>query len=308
MSTFASQDRSPTPLKQRRAVFAGAVRDCAAHLDRVLDNLGRFAALYDDAAFVIAVSDSTDSSVSILTQWLRAGRQGKVIDLGCLAKQTPSRTARIAIARNTCLAEIHSTSLSKYDHFIMADFDDVLAPYVPAEDFAAAANWLEEKPERAGVFANSAPRYYDIWSLRHETWCPGDCWHAIWGRHQKASFESAKIREVYTRQIAIPSSMPPIRVRSAFGGLGIYKMQSTFGARYCGTDGVNREVADHVAFNEAIGLKGGQLYVYPSLVVQAPTEHLYRVSEFTLRWRLAMFGVRLHERWSRPWRMLVEAE
>mgnify|MGYP003327104484 CR=1 FL=1 len=28
----------------------------------------------------------------------------------------------------------------------------------------------------AAVCANASPRYYDIWALRHRTWCPSDCW------------------------------------------------------------------------------------------------------------------------------------
>jgi hypothetical protein len=46
---------------------------------------------------------------------------------------------------------------------------------------------------------------------------------------------------------------PPILVDSAFGGLGVYKMDAIRGCRYVGTDifeGKEFEVADHIAFHE----------------------------------------------------------
>ena len=138
----------------------------------------------------------------------------------------------------------------------MADLDDVLALPVAAATFADAAGWVDSESARAGVFANAAPRYYDIWALRRYTWCLCDCRHAIRGRRPAEAFEAAKIREVYSRQIAFPAGLSPIRVRSAFGGPGMYKMEYALGARYHGVDSVGREVAEHVAFNEKIGQIG----------------------------------------------------
>src|SRR6266404_8686278 len=95
-----------------------------------------------------------------------------------------------------------------------------------------------------------------------------------------------------TRQIMIPLSLPPIGVRSAFGGLGLYKMRFALGARYRGVDARGREVSEHVAFNETIGRAGGQFHIFPPLMVRAPQEHLYRASDFPRRWRWAMFRQR----------------
>ena len=84
-----------------------------------------------------------------------------------------------------------------------------------------------------------------------------DCWHPIWGRAAEETFEAAKFREVFARQIEIPAALPPIAVRSAFGGLGIYRLSAALAARYCGLDDAGREVSEHVAFNEAIARSGG---------------------------------------------------
>ncbi len=51
---------------RRRAVIVGAARDCARHLPRVLANLDRITALYDETFFVFAVSDLTDDTLAQL--------------------------------------------------------------------------------------------------------------------------------------------------------------------------------------------------------------------------------------------------
>lgn len=287
------------------AVFVGAARDCARWLPRVLDNLARLSGQYDRTAFVFAVSDTSDASSSLLRAWLDDGRQGKVLDLGPLAERLPLRTARIAEARNACLDLIRGSAWAGYDHLVVADMDDVLAEPLDITSFGSAADWLDAAPDRAGVFANAIPRYYDIWALRHDTWCPGDCWHRIWGRPASQSFEAAKFREAFARQIELPPHLPPIEVRSAFGGLGIYRMEFALDARYTGIDAQGREVSEHVAFNAAIGRAGGRLHIFPALQVRAPKQHLYDASEFDFRWRMKM---RLHEaaeRYRPSWRKLL---
>lgn len=288
----------------RSAVFVGVARNCATWLPGVLDNLARMAALYERSAFIFVVSDSTDDSSSMLAQWLGDGRQGEVIDLGVLADRLPLRTERIAHVRNVCLDNIHASGWTGHDHLIVADLDDVLAKPVSIESFEQAIDWLDASPSRAAVFANAEPRYYDIWALRHDQWCPGDCWHRIWGRPSAVTFEAAKFREVFARQIGLPLDLPPVPVRSAFGGLGVYRMSFVRQARYRGLDEQGRESSEHVAFNEAIGAAGGELHIFPALQVHAPEQHLYHASEFNWRWRATMMMRRLADRCRPPWRRL----
>lgn len=290
-------------LADRRAVFVGVARDCAAQLPGVLDNLARFAALYHSASFVFIVSDTRDDTSAIIERWL-AGRSGEVIDLGMLEHLLPKRTERIAHARNAGL-DVIARHFADHDHLVVADLDDVLSRPIPAASFARAATWLDAAPMRAGVLANSVPRYYDVWALRHERWCPDDCWHPIWGRGPNETFEAAKFREVFRRQIEIPPSLPPIAVRSAFGGLGIYRLPAALAARYRGVDANGRETSEHVAFNTAIGRGGGQLHIFPALQVHAPRQHLYQPSEFKWRWRLTMMAQRTTEIARPSWRRML---
>jgi hypothetical protein len=287
---------------ERKAVFLGVARDCARHLSGTLDNIHRFALSYAEAAFFFVVSDTTDPTVPLLETWLSAGcRRGTVIDLGCLVAEMPRRTERIARARNAGLDAIERSPWTAFDDLVVVDLDNVLAAPVDATSFARAARWLGAEPSRSAVFANAAPRYYDVWALRHDRWCPTDCWHAIWERPDGESFEAAKFREVFARQIEIPLHQPPIEVQSAFGGLGIYRLPLALAARYCGLDDQQREISEHVTFNASLTRLGARLYVFPELRVHAPPEHLYQPSDFKLRWRAVMAARRVVERVRPSW-------
>jgi hypothetical protein len=288
-----------------RAVFVGVARNCADHLARVLPNLDRLAGTYEQASFLFAVSDSDDGTLSQLRDWLAEGRTGQAIDLGTLVDDMPLRTVRIAHARNVCLDVLHSSPYGPVDHVVVADMDDVLTEPVVVDAFQAAKAWLDGAPERAGLFANAAPRYYDIWALRHDSWCPADCWRPIWDSSSRRREEAAKFREVFQRQIHIPPTLPPIAVRSAFGGLALYKKRFLTDVRYRGTDERGREVCEHVAFNEAIGRAGGQLHILPRLVVSAPSQHLWHAANFSWPWRVVSAWQRVLERVRPPWRALT---
>ena len=143
---------------RRRAVIVGAARDCARHLPRVLDNLDRIAKLYAETFFVFAVSDSTDDTLAQLQVWLAPPRKGRLLDLGVLEATIPERTARIAHARNACLDEVRGSAATDFDHLIVVDLDEILDGPLAVDTVRQAADWLDDAPERAGVFANATPR------------------------------------------------------------------------------------------------------------------------------------------------------
>jgi hypothetical protein len=271
----------------------------------VLANVDRLSGAYDSAAAVFAVSDSKDDSAALLADWAYGKSDRKILDLGNLVDRLPQRTARLAHVRNLCLQEALTRVDAETDHLIVVDLDDVLTAPIDVDAFRRAAEWLDADPRRAGVFANSAPSYYDIWPLRHETWCPEDCWHAIWGRLPAESFETAKLREVYCRQIRLPVSLPPIRVQSAFGGLGIYKAGFVRAACYSAVEREGMEVSEHVAFNAAITAAGGELHIFPPLLVRAPQQHLYDPALYSVRTQLIMHRFAMDDLRRPHWRQLV---
>lgn len=269
--------------KGRRAVVVGCARDSGAHLPAVLKNCERLASAYDHAEFVFVENDSRDQTKTLLKDWLAAGRSGKLLDLDGLAGQKLKRTARIAAARNAYLDEIRNGRLSEFDHLVILDMDNVNAGPIDAGAFRAAIDFLDSAPERAGVFANAEPLYYDIWALRQDRWCPRDCWTEITQRPWWMSKSAAAYRYIYSRQLKLPMALPPLRVSSAFGGLGVYKLSFALDQCYSGFGADGEMACEHVAFNEAICKNGGKLYIFPQLQNRAPMEHTIWGRRWTLK-------------------------
>jgi len=267
-------------LKNRRAILAGCARNCGRHLDGVLENMGRLGALFGETAVVVTENDSQDDTRARLDDWLARRPQGHLISLDGLDADVPNRTARIAAARNAYL-EFALERYPSFDHLIVFDMDDVNARPIAVDGFQQAVHFLDADATRAAVFANQRTRYYDISAVRHATWSPGDCWKDVAARPRWMSWPTAMITRVHRRQFPIPETAAPVRVRSAGGGLGVYKLSWLLHSRYAGIAADGSDVCEHVPLNLDICARGGALYVFPGLLNDAPAEHLFDASRFS---------------------------
>ncbi len=112
-------------LSERSAVFVGCARNCGAQLDGVLANIEGMASLYAKAAFVFVENDSQDDTKARLLKWLANRPLGSLLQLDGLVATEPSRTARLAQARNRYLDHVRSSSYIGYDDLVVLDFDNV---------------------------------------------------------------------------------------------------------------------------------------------------------------------------------------
>ena len=259
-------------VSERTAVFVGCARNCGAHVDQVLSNIERMGALYAKATFVFAENDSQDDTKARLRQWLGSRASGTLLELDGLVTTERSRTGRIARARNSYLSHLKDSADNAYDDLVVLDFDEVNAAPLDLAAFTAAADFLHADEQTVGVFASSRPVYYDIWALRHPTWCPNDCWAEV-EAYRDGSRAEAIERFISARQIAIDPRDAPIGVTSAFGGLGIYRLAKVLPHRYIGTTPAGADVCEHVAFNLELS-RNGRLFIFPALQNLAPLEHL----------------------------------
>lgn len=258
--------------KLSSAVFVGCARNAAQYLPAVLQNLEHWSQLFEKTAFVFVENDSTDGTPQVLKQWLAKQRHGHLLRLDGLASRERSRTARLSVARNAYLDNIRSSCYANYQYLVVVDFDDVNAVRICERDFAAALDFLGNTDETIGVFSNSAPVYYDVWALRHDEWSPDDCWAAL-GASGEPDSQASKERFVYSRQRFLPRDAEPIQVKSAFGGIGVYRLSAALTGRYRGSTETGADICEHVPFNLAVGLNG-KLYIFPRLRNAAPKEHL----------------------------------
>jgi hypothetical protein len=176
---------------------------------------------------------------------------------------------------------IAKTEFSDFDYALMIDCDNINSNLIDLSAMRRAVSFLEQTAGCAGVFANSAGVYYDLWALRHPTLCPGDIWEEMgdYVISNKVTDERAFDQFFKPRLLTISPDEEPIEVDSAFGGLGIYRFSSllentreyvgqklkTISVGSAAARNVGWEVCDHVAFNMAFRERGEKLVLLPYL-------------------------------------------
>jgi hypothetical protein len=295
----------------KRAVFVGLARDCADILCSALDNVLQISRLFAESAFIFIENDSQDSTKVDIEQWCKRRPKARLISLDGLAASFPIRTIRLACVRNRYLSLIRS-EFRAYDYLFVIDCDDANAEQIDLHAVRRAIEFLADQPNGAGVFANSIGIYYDLWALRHPVRCPGDVWEEVcdYALAHRVTDNEAYRRTLSTRIFSLPTDpmSAPLEVDSAFGGLGIYKIQSVLNNKrsYLGhkskrvrapalelDGGAAREVGwqccEHVAFNSGFRESGEKLFVLPYLVNCDASGVTFRPSE----WRTMLFDPRL---------------
>ena len=265
-----------------RIIFAGAVQNGSKYLPSVLQNIENISRLASEVGYIFIENDSVDTTKADLKAWGSNKSNFNLVILDGL-NQIPVRTVRLEMVRNTYLELIKTDSkLSNFDFLIILDMDEVNSYQIDINNFSDALNFLNNSASRAAVFANQQGGYYDLWALRSHELCPVDVWQEVldYAHFHKVSDEEAFSKTLATRVLNLENYNDPIEVDSAFGGLGIYKMQFILGNinPYLGSkikvlrnDGgqlqvLRTQICEHVHFHEGIKSQLGSLYIFPSLI------------------------------------------
>ncbi|NNK65710.1 MAG: hypothetical protein HKO95_03130 [Rhodobacteraceae bacterium] len=223
---------------------------------------------------IIVTNDNDDGTDEVLDAYAERAPLVQILRIDGANKTHRHRVDRIAHARNTALDAVFD--LVPRPAFTLVIDMDGPNETLPIKALLDCLN--ESDRDWAGLFANQADGYYDLYALRHPEWCPDDCW-----KHVRANMLNPrrlfdwwhfKKKFVYDRQYAIPTGHDWIEVHSAFGGLGLYRTASLENLRYGTRDADGRRICEHVDLHRQIREKGGRLFIAPSLLNAAPLEHL----------------------------------
>ena len=212
--------------------FIGIVRNIAPSVPTLKLFVSLVIKKFPDAKFIIYENNSTDGTPALLANWDGVRVVSEIIDPAaqldsCKARtwdNKPCRMEIIAAARNRLLDIFWSATPADEDLVVIMDFDITKIP-----SMSTLFKYLENFPKEAdAIFANGVnagrPAYYDMYALRslENPVGPEIAGEQFW--------KSLK-------QLVIPqdSGAAHIPVISAFGGIGIYRVGSIRGARYCGT-------------------------------------------------------------------------
>jgi glycosyltransferase involved in cell wall biosynthesis len=283
-----------------KIIFAGAVQNAENYLPLVLRNVENLTGLFSEAAYIFIENDSTDNTKKILKDWGSTKSNFHLISLDGL-KTIPVRTVRLEMIRNAYIETIrHQAGLRDFNYLAVLDMDDVGAYLIDVQDVSNAIEFLNASPSRAAVFANQKGTYYDMWALRLTSQCPIDIWEEVldYVIKNQCSDESAFAQTFAKRIFSIEESKDPIKVDSAFGGFGLYKMYYVENNPnpYLGSktkivpldDGTlcyaRWQMCEHVHFHAGIKSQGGEMFIYPKLINGVNSGMSFPPSAF--RWML----------------------
>jgi hypothetical protein len=258
-------DQSLLPMisiEESNLLIAGTGRNVAATIENEVYQLRNACKNFKSIKFLIVESDSTDTTVSKLTQLESMIDGFKFIALGTLEKAMPRRVDRIAYCRNKIVEAVRSESkFTDINFVIMADLDG-LNDLLSAEKIKNC--WATEQKWDV-VTANQLDFYYDIYALRHKYWSPVNC--QVQQEHLEPLFghEQSVNLAVWAKQVQLKSGNHLIEVDSAFGGFAIYKKEAFVVGNYAGNEnGV--EICEHVPFHQAIREAGFKIYISCALI------------------------------------------
>ena len=270
-----------------KTVFAGCAKNCAIYLPIVLENIDHYSKLFKKTSKIIVENGSTDKTKEILK---KIDNKDNIILFKDDFNKFKQRGTRLALARNLIIDEIKKNNiLNKFDLLIVIDLDDRGKFKIENKNFVKALNFLYSKNNIAAVFANQPGDYFDIWTLRDDLYRKND----FWCEALKFALSKLKSNDPITieilndlkknflnkNKVSFELNSAPYKVKSAFGGFGIYKIskilenenkyigEQEFNVRFL--DGIEKKVhyqkCEHVNFNLGFDEKGLDLYILPYL-------------------------------------------
>ena len=240
-------------MRNSSAVICAIGRDVMHCLPATAARIERLAEMFARCQTVIFENDSRDSTLQWLRQWSDVNPEVHVISEQLNAPKywqetDVKRNTRMAYYRNRCRAEVLSR-FGHYDHVIVLDadleggwsYDGIAHTFGETDwDFVGSYGiWYEPKSDGREF----RPIHYDAFAFRR-LGCEG-----------LEDFDEVN-------RMRFHRGDPLLRLRSCFGGLGIYRMECFQAAEYEADD------CDHVTLHRSLRLLGfDRLFLNPSQIV-----------------------------------------
>jgi glycosyltransferase involved in cell wall biosynthesis len=241
-------------------------------MESILKNVYSIVGVFEgNYKIIIVESNSTDGTKDSLSDAKTKDERLNVIhaDFDLSSEEFKNRELRIAICRNLYLKAIYADETA-YDYVIVIDLDEIFSESFNIDNLKKSLEFHKWD----ALFANQTDRYYDIWALRG-LGVNYDCWNTLYADTSNDSYETKRKKYISSKQIQIPRNHPPIRVKSAFGGLGIYKHKMLIDLKP-----LYKEIGgacEHVEFHNQL-IKAGfvDLFIHPNLLIKSPDTKDYK--------------------------------
>ena len=239
---------------KKKVIICSILKNEEKNLYNFFKILKKIKNLFLDYYIILVESDSNDGTYSI-SKKLITNLNGKIIKTKT-NKEWP-RTKRIEYCRNIYMQTIRKKNfLKKFDYLIILDADNVnhILKIDNLEDSLKKVpnNWI-------GVFPNQKFIYYDLYALRIKKYFEFDCFEKMISNLNLLSPSQSYFKNIFKNFLIINQFKKRfIKVESAFGGLGIYKLKYVLNKKY---SSLNGKYCEHVFFNKSLLKKNNFLYI-----------------------------------------------
>lgn len=243
-------------------LIVGLVRDCEKNIESEYNNLKNLFKSFCTIKFLLVESDSKDFTVKILKNLSIRDKDFNYISKNDLINNYPERTDRLAYCRNLYLKKIKNNISYEHIKYVMVyDWDGINKINEPTK----IKNLLINSSKWDAIFPNQGFFYYDLWALRNDK-VKIDIWRFYNKLRKNISYFYAHylINKRFYHKIKINKNW--LKVKSAFGGYGIYKKEVLLQAEYIGRNKINKPICEHVPLNLFLSNKGYKLFIVPNLI------------------------------------------
>ena len=246
-------------MNNKKIVICSTIRNVEKHLGNYFKTIDNITKNFNQHFIILVQSNSSDNTVIEANKFL-SSRKGilinKEIDINLY------RTQRLEICRNEYLNYIRNSKIvSGYDYLLVLDADSMNNSL----NFKSLEKSINSNISWNAIFANQKYIYYDIWTLRIKNYIEFDCFQKI----KKESVNKINLKKLFNESFSYFFYLNKhfkerfIKVESAFGGLGIYKLNKILKCSYDSKKGAQCE---HVGINIMLNKKFGNLYIDKKLI------------------------------------------
>lgn len=243
-------------LKLSSVAILGTGRNIEKYLPTTFEKIKMIRDCFTSSNIVIFENDSNDKTLEMLQNW---AKDDPTIEIITEKNIQGLRTHRLAYGRNKILQKVLPLNT---EYIVIIDLDEVNET-LTRDAFLSSFSYPDNDSnyDWAVMTANQSRLYYDLWALRtFDEWMPFDCWgDCLYKLNKNVKWC------VDDRYKNINENDKPILVKSAFGGLGIYKTKYLKNCSYDGGKD-NYELCEHVKLHEDIIRNGGTIYINPKMI------------------------------------------
>ncbi len=247
-------------MNNKKIIICSTLRNVEKDLKGFFLKIDEIATKFNDYFIVLVQSNSNDNTITVAEKYLKQ-RKGILINKDLDIRLY--RTQRLEICRNEFLSYIkNDEKLKNFDYLIVMDADGINNLI----NYKNIFNSLNIKKNWSAIFANQKYIYYDVWTLRIKNFIDFDCFQKI--KLDSVSKEK-KLKKIFfnnfTKFFFLKNKFKErlIKVDSAFGGFGIYKLEKILDCKYDSNGGSQCE---HVGVNLELNKKHGELYIDKNLI------------------------------------------